>query len=118
MKAKDVNLNDRQLYQVGLIVEAVGDCEHKPALGGLRHKETGDEFVTFQFEAGDEDVIVMFGPDEILTVVDSDDENKKGKYRVDEACEWSFIGSLINCIWMDDYENLISDFLESDPSRN
>lgn len=118
MKAKDVNLNDRQLYQVGLIAEAVDSCEHKPALGGLRHKKTGDEFVTFQFEAGDEDVTVMFGPDEILTVVDSDDENKKGKYRVDEAYEWSFIGSLINCIWKDDYDNLISDFLESDPSKN
>tara|TARA_Y100000004_G_C8581767_1_gene272668 strand:- start:38 stop:409 length:372 start_codon:yes stop_codon:yes gene_type:complete len=116
-KTKDPELNERQLNQIGLIIEACDGCEHLPNLGGLRNKKSGDDFIAIQSQDSYGYITIMFGPEEITVAVDGNSPNR-GRYRVDADYECRFIGSLINCIWKDDYENLISDFLESDPSKN
>lgn len=116
-KTKDPELNERQLNQIGLIIEACDECEHLPNLGGLRNKKSGDDFIAIQLQDSYGYITIMFGPEEITVAVDGNSPNR-GRYRVDADYECRFIGNLINCIWKDDYDNLINDFLESDPSKN
>tara|TARA_Y100001970_G_scaffold61593_1_gene78644 strand:- start:8612 stop:8983 length:372 start_codon:yes stop_codon:yes gene_type:complete len=116
-KTKDPELNERQLNQIGLIIEACDGCDPLPNLGGLRNKKSGDDFIAIQLQDSYGYITIMFGPEEVTVAVDGNSPNR-GMYRVDADYECRFVGNLINCIWKDDYENLINDFLESDPSKN
>lgn len=120
MKAKDIDIeiNERQLNQLKLIVNAIHGSKHKPSFDGYAAKETGEIFLAIEFEAGDENVAVMLGTEEVIVAIDSDDEHRRGRFTLSEDYEHQFIGGLISSIWKNEYESLVSEFFESDPSRN